>query len=99
MQWTLSEVRSFCDVKFLHVIRAVVGCFEVGRVTTLRARVNVMIRAGRLALELPQILELMEISHSLGVPLLGFLRWKLRGAHVYGHFTSQPEIRVAGNMD
>jgi hypothetical protein len=99
MQWTLTEVRSFGDVKFLRVIRAVVGSFKAGWVTTLRAGVYIVIDTDRLVLELPQILELMKVSHCLAVPLLGFLCWKLRGAHVYGHFTSQPEIRVAGNMD
>ena len=99
MQRTLPEVRSLRDVKFLHVIRAVVGCFEVGWVTALRTRVYIMIDARRLVLELPQILQLMKVGHCFGVPLLRFLGWKLRGAHVYGHSTSQPEIRVAGNMD
>ena len=81
------------------MIPAVVDCFQLSYLTTLRPRVNIMIRARRLALELPQILELMKVGHCLGVPLLRFLGWNLRGAHVYGHLVAQPEICVAGHMD
>ena len=64
------------------MIPAVVGCFQLSYLTTLRPRVNIMIRARRLALELPQILELMKVGHCLGVPPLSFLGWNVRGAHV-----------------
>ena len=81
------------------MIPAVAGCLHPSYLTTRRSRVNIMIRASRLALELPQILELMKVGHCLGVPLLSFLGWNLRGAHVYGHIAAQPEICVAGHMD
>ena len=98
MQGTLAEVRSRRDVKFLRVVGTVTGRFKPRWVAALRPRVHIMIRARRL-FELPQILEFMKIGHGFGVPLLGFLRWKFSGAHVYGYFAAQPEIRVAGNMD
>lgn len=81
------------------MIPAVVGCFQMRWVTTLRPSVHIMIRVGRLAFELPQILQFMEVGHGLGVPFLGFLGWDLGGAHIYGHLAGQPEIRVAGHVD
>src|SRR5580704_16490957 len=41
----------------------------------------------------------MKVGHSFGVPVLRFLGWNLRGAHVHRHFAAQPNIYVAGNMD
>ena len=86
MQGALPEVRPVYDVRIFRVISAVAGCFHLGEFATLRPRVYIMIGSRRLTLELPQILQLMKVGHRLGVPLLRFLVWKLRGAHVYGHF-------------
>lgn len=99
MQWTLPQVRSFSDVRSFQVIPAIVGCFQPRCLTTLRPRVNIMIRARRLALELPQILQLMKVGHCLGVPLLRLLGWNLGGADVHGHLAAQPNICVARHMD
>jgi hypothetical protein len=73
MQWALPEVRPIYDVRFFRVIPAVTGCLHPSYLTTLLSRVNIMIRASRLDLELPQRLELMKVGHCLGVPLLSFL--------------------------
>ena len=79
--------------------RAVADCFNLRWLTALWAGVHVMIRARRLAFELPQILQLLKVGHCFGVPLFSFLSWKLRGADVHGHLAAQPEIRAARNMD
>jgi hypothetical protein len=73
MQWALPEVRPIYDVRFFRMIAAVAGCLHPSYVATRLSRVNIMIRASRLALELPQILEPMKVGHCLGVPLLSFL--------------------------
>ena len=99
MQWTLPKVRPIYDVRFFHMIPSVAGCLHPSYLTTLLSRVNIMIRVIRLALELPQILELMKIGHCLGVPLLRFLGWNLRGALIQRHLAAQPEICVTGHMD
>ena len=79
--------------------RTVADCFHLRWLTTLRARVHEMIGTGRLALELPQILQLLKVGHCFGVPLLSFLSWELGGADVHRHLAAQPEIRAAGYMD
>jgi hypothetical protein len=73
MQWALPEVRPIYDVRFFHMKPAVAGCLHPSYLTTLLSRVNIMIRASRLDLQLPQILELMKVGHCLGVPDLSFL--------------------------
>jgi hypothetical protein len=99
MQRALPEVRSRCDVSFFRMERTVARCFELRRFATLGASVHIMIGAGRVGFELPQILQLMEVGHGLGVPLLGFLGRKLPGAAVHCDLAAQPEIRAAGHMD
>src|SRR5580704_9716929 len=99
MQGALSEVRSRGEVRFSCVGRAVAHCLHLRWLTTLRPRVHIMIRAGRLAFELPQILQLLKVGHCFGIPLLSFLSWELGGADVHRHLAAQPEIRAAGYMD
>src|SRR5580704_11580173 len=99
MQGALAEVRSRGEVRFSRMERTVADGFHLRWLATLRARVHVMIRARRLALELPQILKLLKVGHSFGVPLLSFLSWELGGAYIHRHLAAQPEIRPAGNMD
>src|SRR5690348_16385297 len=99
MQRTLPEVRSMHDVWFFHMRCAVTGCFHLRHLTTLWPRFHIMIQTRRIALELPQILQLMQVGHCFGVPLLGILYRHLRGAHVHRDLAAQPEICVARNMD